>query len=344
MPFIRGFAEGEPSGYWFLGIATEETIDSFWVCRDGDDACPLDPHHRIAWDHVIGHPIFSYLPGDPRYSHWWQMWTVRVPDETEADSLRSVGELFRLAGEGRIRVERTLTDFGGGPTDTIMHCALVLRGTELEDNGGPMPDGVGRRLVIERRVGWRQGYRVEFFDFTPSEGVFPPAAGSGRRPRMPAARLYIAFRSCQTDPPPAICELPGLAAPERRPISEPGLGQDITGDGDVNDTNNVAGALPCQHARAEEPAYSPLWAIQGLDLPEGSPLQMIDESGVPDRTDLDSAVRIWDAVAAGLLPEPRRLTAPSFGGEPSNESPLFFNCPGPVPEAFVPYPCQALDP
>ena len=344
IPFIRGFGEGDASGYWFLGAATEETIDSFWFCREGEPDCPLDAHHRVNWRTLVGHPLFSYLPGDPAYSHWWWMWTVVVPSDYEPDSIKSIGTLFRVAGEGGVRVERTITELDNVPSDTIMHCALVLRGTELEDNGGPMPNGVGRRLALQRHFGWRQGYRVEFIDFTPQDGVYPPAPGSGPRPRMPTANLYIPFRSCEADPPPRICELPGDAAPLRRPISEPGLGQDITGDGDANDSNNIVGALPCRRGRPEENAYSPLWAVFAVDVPAETSLRLIDDSGGTDRTDVASAEQLYLSVDAGLLPEPRRLTSGALLGEPDPGEPLFFNCPSPVPEDFVPFPCAAEAP
>lgn len=344
IPFIRGFGEGEVSGYWFLGSSTEETIDSFWFCREDEPDCPLDAHHRLDWRTLVGHPLFTYLPGDPSYSHWWQMWTVVVPDDFEPDSIRTVGTLFRMAAEGRVRVESTVTEFDDGPGDTILHCALVLRGTELEDNGGPMPDGVGRRLALERHFGWRQGYRVEFIDFSPQDGVFPAAPDSGRRPRMPVANLYVPYRSCEADPRPWICELPGDAAPLRRPISEQGLGQDITGDGDADDTNNIAGALPCRRGRREEPRYSPLWAIQAVDVPAGSTLRLIDDSGEPDRTDLASAAQIFEAVDAGLLPEPRPVTGGFLIGDPDDDEPLLFDCPIPVPEDHVPFPCPSGSP
>lgn len=338
VPFIRGFGEGGPIGYWFFGTATEETIDSFWFCREGDSSCPLDENHRLDWSTLVGDPLFSYVPGDPSYSPWWWMWTVILPDDVEPNSIRSLGSLFDMVGEGRVRVERTRTEFDDGPSDTILHAPLVLRGTELEDNGGPMPDGVGRRLALERHVGWRQSRRVEFIDFSPQDGVFPSVPG-GPRPRMPVANLYIPYRSCDAVPMPRICELPGDAAPLRRPISERGLGQDITGDRDTNDTNNVAGALPCRRARPEEPPYSPLWAIRAIDVPDGSTLRFIDEGGEPDQTDIVSAQQLWDAVSAGLLPEPRSVTRGSLIGDPDDEAQLFFNCPIPVPEGHVPHPC-----
>ena len=47
------------------------------------------------------------------------------------------------------------------------------------------------------------------------------------------------------------------------------------------------------------------------------------------------------AVDAGVLGEPRAETNNSvFGGvEPVDSGQLFFNCPSPVREDFVPYPC-----
>ncbi len=32
IPLIRGFGDGRPASYWFLGFASRETADSFWFC------------------------------------------------------------------------------------------------------------------------------------------------------------------------------------------------------------------------------------------------------------------------------------------------------------------------
>ena len=74
IPFIRGFGEGEASGYWFLGAAREETIDSFWFCREGEEACPFNADGTVDRDRAIGAPVFSSIPGEFDYSPYWLSW------------------------------------------------------------------------------------------------------------------------------------------------------------------------------------------------------------------------------------------------------------------------------
>jgi hypothetical protein len=345
VPFVRNFANGRPTGYWFFGMDRRRTADVFWFCREGDDGCPLDEHRRLDWDRVIGQPLFSRIPGDSQYSHYWMVWVVWVPETFEPDSVTTIGTLFDEDALDRVRVEALVLDFAErGPQETIMHLPMVLAGTELEDNGGPMPDGSGDMIRVERHWGWRQGYRVHFFDFTPLEGVFPEAEDSESRPLMPTANIYVLWRSCEEDPRPAICDLPGHAFPDRRPVSERGLGQDVTGDGDTRDTNNVVGALQCEEGEPTEPAYSPAWAVWAVDVLDGTGLALIDTTGDERVSDVTSATRLRELVEAAVLSEPVPQGFDSTGSPLEEGDQALFNCPHPVPEGFVPFPCPARSP
>lgn len=318
----NGFANDGPAAYWFFGLAGRETDDMFVTCLDGDDACPLTPEGRIAWDRVVGKPLFSRVPGDPRYSPWWQLWTVRVDTAYEPDSIRTIGELFRAVGLGTARVETVLLDDG---REAIAHLPLVLRGTELAGNGGTMPGGSDAMLPIERIVGWRQGLLVDAFDFTRSEGVFGAAVDSTARPRMPFANIYTFYCDCDGAPDTALCAIPSATTDNHRLFSERGLGQDITGDGDVDDTNTVLGAVPGAIIDSAEPPYSPLWSVSQVQLPLGSPLRLIDTYRDQNRSDVMSASALRAAVARGELEAPTPARLP-----PDTEATLFFNCPVPV--------------
>ena len=328
VPFINGFGNDRRTGYWFLGVADRRTADVFIFCREGDQACPLDAQGRIAWETTIGRPMFSRVPGDPRYSPWWQVWTVRVADDFPADSILTVGALFTAVALDEAEVYAEQRNDGETDRALIVHLPMVLRGTTLEDNGGAMPDGVGRRLPIASRVGIRQGRQVEFFDFSASEGVFLAAPDSEHRPLMPAAKIYIYYRACDGESESPLCGLPGEEG-QRRPVSERGLGQDITGDGDVNDSNNVIGSLPCEAPEGAEPPYSPLWAVHRVDILAEPGLRLIDDMADGTRSDMRSASQMQEAVAAGSLaaPVPATGVSPAEGIEPG---PLFFNCPVPI--------------
>lgn len=347
IPFIRGFGNGRPAAYWFLGFASRRTADSFWFCREGDELCPLDANQRLNWDRLVGHPVFTRKPGDLEFSPFWQMWRVTVPDDYEPDAIKTTETLDRLEREGVVTVAPFILDFGTvqgeliGPQEVILHCALILHGTTLAENGELLPDDSGPMLRLETTRGWHQGYRVDFVDFSPSDGVFPEADDSENRPLMPFANIYIHWRHCTGAEDADICSIPGYAYNDRRPVSERGLGQDVTGDGDANDTNNVLGAVPCERTRAEEKVYSPLWGVNMLFVEEPA-TQLIDSYADQMQSDVKSAETLFDNVELGVLTEPEPQTEDTSGNPvPGNEGQVFFNCPNPVPVDYVPYPCEA---
>jgi len=348
IPFIRGFGEGGPAAYWFLGFAARRTADSFWFCRDGDDQCPLDAHQRLAWDHLVGHPLFTRIPGQEGFSPFWQMWIVHVPDDLEPDAIKTTETLDRLRTDGTITVSPFKLDFGElfgktvGIAEVVMHCALVLSGTSLAENGELMPDGVTPMMTLEVKRGWHEGYRVEFVDFSRSDGVFAAAEDSENRPLMRQANIYIQWRDCHADPPPDICAIQIDALDGERPVSERGLGQDITGDGDTNDTNNTIGAVPCKAPlRAGELPYSPLWAVNKVKGTITSEISLIDTYSDQMHSDIQSVVDMFAAVDDGTLLAPVKQTEDSSGNPvPGNEGQIFFNCPNPVRPDYVPFPCS----
>jgi len=346
IPLVTAFGDDAPSAYWFLGFGARRTADAFFFCRQDDPSCPLDEHRRLDWSVIVGHPLFSRAPGDPDFSPFWQMWIVRVPPTFTPDSVKTVATLDRLVGSGVLSVERHRLDFGDwfgetvGPAEVVLHCALVLPGTELEGNGGTTPDGRDAMLPLASRAGWFEGHSVDFFDFSASDGVFPAARDSQTRALMRTANLYVLWRSCAGEPRPAICDLPGFASPDRRPVSERGLGQDVTGDRDARDTNNVAGALPCSLRRPTERPYSPLWAPLAADLAPGADVPLIDTTGDQDLSDIRSVDALFEQVEARRIAAPIVMEEDETGNPvPGNDGLVLFDCPVPVPVSFVPYPC-----
>ena len=347
IPFIRGFGEDGPAAYWFLGFASRRTADSFWFCREGDTECPLDANQRLNWDRLVGNPLFTRLPGQEGFSPFWQMWTVRVPEDYEPDFIKTIDTLNTLQDEGTVAAQPFILDFGElfgeviGPQEVILHCALVLTGTTLAENGELMPDGVTPMLALEVRAGWHEGYRVEFVDFSLSDGVFAEADDSENRPLMRKANIYIHWRLCEGDPMPEICDIQTQSDGER-PVSERGLGEDITGDGDTNDTNNTLGSVPCKvPLDPEELPYSPLWGVNKVMVQPGASISLIDTTGDQLQSDIKSAVDMFAAVDLGDISEPEPQTEDSSGNPvPGNDGQIFFNCPNPVPTGYVPFPCS----
>ena len=198
---LNGFFDGEPSAYWFAGFASRLTADVFWFCREGDTACPFDDDGVIDRSRTVGDPVFARVPGEEGYSPFWLVWTVRVPEDYVADEIKSTHGIEQAVASGRVVVERHITDHGRdvGPDETIMHCLLVLEGTLLEGNGEEL---VGRPGVMSKKLeistGWHKQYRVQVFDFTPNEGVFPPDTATESRALMPSADIFVFFRDCST--------------------------------------------------------------------------------------------------------------------------------------------------
>jgi len=342
IPFIRGFSTGRPSGYWFLGFAPRRTADSFWFCREGDTECPLDANHRLNWDHIVGQPLFMRVPGQPGFSPFWVMWTVRVPADFEADSVKTIETLHQLELDGAVSVATEVTEFGGttGPSETLLHCALVLDGTVPEDIG-MMPDGSGPAFIPLTHRGWHEGYRVNFVDFTPSDGVFPTAVDTESRPLMPFANIYIMWRSCEGSPRPYICDIPGYAVSTKRPVSEGGLGQDITENRTTSDSNNTLGSLICETRSPTEPAYSPLWKVSEVPIHAGVDVGLIDTYHDATLSDVQSSEDIFARVDAGEFSVPVPQTEDEAGNPvPGNDGQIFFNCPAPIRVGEVPFPCE----
>ena len=103
------------------------------------------------------------------------------------------------------------------------------------------------------------------------ESSAPPQ--TARRGRACPSRTSTRSIPTATAPPPRVVQHPSATTANQRLFSS-WLGQDITGDGDVDDTNTVLGAVPGD--RRPQTGYSPLWAVSQVQLPLGSPLRFID--------------------------------------------------------------------
>jgi len=319
VPLIHAFADQAPTDYWFLGYASPATSDSYWLCREDAPDCPLDAHRRIAWDHLVGGPIFAAIPGRPGYSPFSRMWKVTVGPSFDPDSAKSVETLQRLVESAVVQLEPVTLAFGDpdGTAGALVHAPLVLTGTELADNGTVLADLETPMMPVARARGWYTGYRVELFDLTVAEGVFPSA--------MPAAPLYALWRDCSADPPPPRCE---AATSDRVVVRGP----------DPSDTNGVLAALP---SSAPGLRYSPLLAVeQVVVVPErDGDVVLVDDSGDPRRSDVTSVDDITRLVDAGSLtgPVPQRVDD-SGNPLPGGADRLYYDVATPVAETFVPYP------
>ena len=206
---LNGYFEDEPTAYWFAGFASRNTADLFWFCPEDEVDCPFTKVGSLDPERVVGRPVFARIPGMPGFSPFWLTWRVRVPAGYQPDTIKSVDGIVRAVEEGRVQVEQVRHDFGGdiGPDETIMHCLMVLKGTELERNGEDLIGFPGTpSLPIPKMTGWFDGYEVDFFEFTPSEGVFSPDPASESRPMMRSAHIFVFHRDCKGGSESLLCE------------------------------------------------------------------------------------------------------------------------------------------
>ena len=329
---INGFIQDEPVSYWFVGFASRLTADVFFFCRKSDTSCPLDVHGRLAPDAYVGNPVFARIPGEAGYSPFWLMWVVTVPDDYQPNELKSTQAIEEATAAGHVEVKQYVYDHKGsiGPTETIMHCLLVLAGTELEDNGA---DVVGKKgvptVTIPMRMGWHKQYSVEFFDFSFSERVFSPDDVTESRAYMPISDIFVLFRDCKNGSKAPVC---GLTNAELLgAISERGVETDINKDGDKTDTNNVIVAAPGMlPANPKDKVYSPLWRVNAVRVikEQESKIKLMDDTADQNGTDIKSIKSIRARAAEGIFAEPVFMSEAMAGNAiPGNDGKVFFNCP-----------------
>jgi len=208
----------------------------------------------------------------------------------------------------------------------------VLHDTELAGNGADM---VGQPGVPSRHVpmleGWHKQYRVGFYDFSVTEGLFAPDPRGGDRTWMPAAVIFVMYRDCAAGSTESVCDL--IDAPLVS-VSERGVERDLNGDGDRSDTNNVIAAFPGRPPPdpVDRP-YSALWAVNVVTVaPEAdADVQLIDRTGDQARSDVTDATTLRAWVEAGSLLEPQPMSEAQAGDRiPGNDGEVFFNCPSQV--------------
>jgi hypothetical protein len=162
-------------------------------------------------------PIVDRLPGEEGYSPFGRLHWVQLP-EGWSGRIGSVETLeARIAAEG---LEPPV------PTSTLVHCPIVGADAALE-----VAPGETRRAETPIYV---RGMEARCFDFTatrPHRAVLPDG-------RMFVRHVYVLFREG-----------------DDAPLVEAARMEDLTGDGDRNDTNNIFGV------GLDDFDYTPLWQL-----------------------------------------------------------------------------------
>ncbi len=332
---INGFLRDEGISYWFIGFASRLTADAFFFCRKGDKVCPFDKHGRLDPKIQVGHPVFARVPGEAGYSPFWLVWVVHVPDDYKDNTLKSAHAIEKATAAGDVTVSLYFYDYKGtvGPTETIMHCLLVLAGTELEDNGKDVVSQPGvPSATIPVRMGWHKRYSVEFFDFSHTERVFSPDDVTESRALMPISDIFVLFRDCKEDGKGSkapVCDK--VSGELQGAVSERGVEDDLTKDGDKSDSNNVIVAAPgISPANAKDKVYSPLWRVNAVRVfaDQEKKVTLMDDTGDQNKTDIKSMLELRKRVDSGVFDEPAFMSEAMAGNAiPGNDGKVFFNCP-----------------
>ena len=158
-------------------------------------------------------PIIDVLPGDPGYTPWWRMIMYTVTDLWD-------GEVFtsRAAVDAG---ERTGLLEGPNTTNRIVNAPVAVPNVRAFD---------GERLAVRTSTIWYRDFAAHWIPFNQGTRVDPSER------QMPMLPVYVLRRIQETVP-----------------LDEFGSGVDLTGDGRLNDSNNIFAAA------LGTPEYTPLW-------------------------------------------------------------------------------------
>ena len=197
-------------------------------------------------------PIFDVVPGDPQYSPFWAMYYLPITDSYQGEIIPSLAAIDEAQRAGLI----------GAPviSGVFANCPVVAEDVRLDPGNGGEPLAPTPAFV--------RGHRVLIFDMNGLLGQ-EPAELDEDGVRVPAGDLYRLRRA------------------GGEPLSEPVRGVDMTGDNDINDSNDiidVAAVGPGIHLmRITSVAVDPVG-------------QLVDESGNEQMSALDDVADLIDAL------------------------------------------------
>lgn len=199
---------------WLKGFADGERVHYFNI--GGPNPSFIAPYYAVIGTdgEQLGDPVIDVIPGDTGYTPWWRRVEVRATSAYTGQRLSSRHSID-------VAVQLGLLE-DPVPTENVFDAPVVHRAT-LASVGGGAPD-------VEPSPVWYRGKRARWFVFPDSVRV--PLD----RREMPVAPVYVFQR-----------------IDEGAPLYEALSGVDITGDGKLDDSNNV---FP---SNLDDPRYTPLW-------------------------------------------------------------------------------------
>jgi len=210
------------------------------------------------------------VPGDSAYSPFWSMFTVPVTDSYRGELIPSLAALEEAQRIGIVGAAEQ--------TDTFANCPVVADDVRLDLGPGQPP--------LAPIPGFYRGLTVSYIDFNAVVGQVPqPLLADGVH--MPIGDLYTVGRE-------------GSAI-----VSEPVRGVDITGDGDLADTNDVLAIATSND--------SPLRRVIEVTAPRigapGEDVALIDTTGDQAMSDVRAIEDMFTVSGGGLEPRPDRVVA-----------------------------------
>lgn len=272
---VGAFAEGNAVSYWDFGPAPDFAAPMYvFKRRMGEGSQP------VMIDDARTHPnVIDVIPGDANYSPFWAVYDVYVTSEwTASHRVTSVEELGQAERAGLVEPPVR--------TGLFVNCPVVHPDVRVMIPERVAGEVVGFMPKMPVAFYYR-GHEGTFFDLSGTSGPDPlidPTQGLG----IEATDVYVLHR------------------PGEPPLSEPQRHVDITGDGDVLDTNDVF-----QFAVAN-PAQTPLRRIVEVTIRDTDTCmtsglgarqrQAIDEiGGAGTSSDWNDAEILFDVVDGQLV-------------------------------------------
>lgn len=215
----------------------------------------------------VDHPhVVEAIPGEEGYSPYGRIHRVPVTDRWQGERLPSVQAIREAVDAGLVEEPQ--------PQLEHLHCPIVHPDVRVEvaDDG----------TTVEPGPVYVRGREARCFDFTAGAGL---GALVGVEETVRVRNVYVLTRDG-----------------EDAPLAETLRGEDLTGDGDTVDTNNVFGA------GLGDVDYTPLWRMVRVTVP--SDYASIDTSGdelVADYTSSDEMFTVDDDYE--ITPIPGRVVA-----------------------------------
>lgn len=173
---------------------------------------------------MLPHPtLFDSVPGDAAYTPFWVMMLLPVTDAYDGELITSTAAIEEAQRLGLI----------GAPTlmDAYVNCPITARDVVLDTGSG--------NESAQPVMGYYRGAQVYYFDFAGLRDMGVPTSLDGAV-KVPVAELFRLRRE------------------GGEPLSEPLRQVDMTGDGDINDSNDILSVYG---------AYTPLRRLVSVTVP-----------------------------------------------------------------------------